>query len=29
MIYDQEDKLSNEELIGKIEGTYVDSNMND
>lgn len=29
MIYDQEEKLSNEELIGKIEGTYIDSNMND
>lgn len=29
MIYDQEDKLTNEELIGKIEGTYNDSNMND
>jgi len=29
MIYDQEDKLTNEELIGKIEGTYIDSNMND
>lgn len=29
MIYDQEEKLSNEELIGKIEGTYSESNMND
>lgn len=29
MIYDQEEKLSNEELISKIEGTYTESNMND
>ena len=29
MIYDQEEKLTNEELIGKIEGTYIESNMND
>lgn len=29
MIYDQEEKLTNEELIGKIEGTYMESNMND
>lgn len=29
MIYDQEEKLTNEELIGKIEGTYIESTMNE
>ena len=29
MICDQEEKLTNEELTAKIEGTYIKSNMND
>ena len=29
MIYDQEEKLSNEELISKMQGTYQESNMTD
>lgn len=29
MIYDQEEKLTNQELLGKVHGTYLESNMID